>query len=231
VPDPSALGASLLLLVVIAFLVWFALGTQINIRRGNAILTWLQGGLPLLGRRTTLRWLGSSAVELKLVEPLDPFREASVIIVLEPRDVGWLWAFARARGRRDFIIVRASLRRAPRVELSLTDPAGWTSPGRPVHDERAGIGDPEAAVVALPPPSAGIHASGSPGLDPVLVARVWASFQAAAGGVWQVTVQPTVPHLEVHVLPPAMAAVPSERLIDAIRDLAANIGRDQRATG
>jgi len=46
---------SLLLLVVVVVLLWFALGTGRNIRKGNELLRWLQGGLPLLGRRTTMR--------------------------------------------------------------------------------------------------------------------------------------------------------------------------------
>src|SRR5581483_2472878 len=87
--------------------------------------------------RTTLRWLGSSAVELTIADPSHPFREAQVLVVLEPRDVGLLWAYGHARGRRDFIIVRASLRRAPRFELEVGDRRGWT--GR-LDPERLGEG-------------------------------------------------------------------------------------------
>src|SRR5574337_463851 len=37
--DPAR---NLFVLVVIVFLGWFALGTQLNVRRGNAVLRWLQ---------------------------------------------------------------------------------------------------------------------------------------------------------------------------------------------
>ena len=80
----------------------------------------------MLGRRTTLRWLGSSAVELGIVEPEPPFREATVVIVLEPRDVAVLWAFARSRGRRDFVIVRANLAGRRGFSMDVRDPRGWT---------------------------------------------------------------------------------------------------------
>ncbi|MGH2667639.1 MAG: hypothetical protein ACRDH5_00695, partial [bacterium] len=60
-PAASTALAVVLLLVV---MLWFTWGTQHNISRGNQLLRWLQDGLPLLGRRTTLRWLGSSAAEL-----------------------------------------------------------------------------------------------------------------------------------------------------------------------
>src|SRR5436190_18561166 len=63
-PPLEALGPSIGIGLVLLVMLWFALGTQRNIRKGNAVLAWLQGGLPILGRRTTVRWLGSSAVEL-----------------------------------------------------------------------------------------------------------------------------------------------------------------------
>jgi hypothetical protein len=87
-----ALGTAVAILLVLAVMLWFTWGTQRNISRGNALIRWLQPGLPVLGRRATIKWLGSSAVELGIVEPAPPFAEASVVVVLEPRDVPWLWA-------------------------------------------------------------------------------------------------------------------------------------------
>src|SRR5919198_4169854 len=96
----ASLVPAALLIALLVVLLWFALGTRNNIRKGNDLLRWLQTGLPLLGRRTTLRWLGSSVAELQIANADAPFRDATVMVVLEPRDVGLLWAFARARGRR-----------------------------------------------------------------------------------------------------------------------------------
>src|SRR5919106_3023255 len=110
-----------LLLLLIAVMLIFSLGTRRNIRRGNALLVWLQDGLPLLGAKTSFRWLGSTAVVLKIERAREPFRQAEVVVVLEPRDVALLWAFARRRGRRDFVILRGWLRRAPRFELEAGD--------------------------------------------------------------------------------------------------------------
>ena len=94
------MGRTVFVLVVLVFLGWFALGTQANVRRGNRLLRWLQDGMSLLGEKTTLRWLGSSGVELKVQEPIAPFRWAQVFVVLEPRDVPFLWWLSRRRGRR-----------------------------------------------------------------------------------------------------------------------------------
>ena len=136
-PSSLALGMSLnlaLFIVVVIFVVgWFAAGTHYNVRKGEAALTWLQQGLPLIGGKTTLRWLGSSIVELKMQSAKAPFREAEVLVVLEPRDVAPLWWIARLRGRRDLLVVRATLQQRPRIELEAHDPKSWTlgAPGKP----------------------------------------------------------------------------------------------------
>lgn len=119
---PLTLGLALGLVI----LVWFAVGTQWNVSKGQRVLRWLQGGLPLLGERTTLRWYGSSAIHMQIAKAKDPFREAEVLIILEPRDVSLLWLLARLRGRRDLMIVRGRLRRPPRFEMELADPHSWT---------------------------------------------------------------------------------------------------------
>ncbi len=119
---PLTLGLALGLII----LVWFAAGTQWNVSKGQRVLRWLQGGLPLLGERTTLRWYGSSAIHMQIAKAKDPFREAEVLVILEPRDVSLLWLLARLRGRRDLMIVRGRLRRPPRFEMELADPRSWT---------------------------------------------------------------------------------------------------------
>src|ERR671918_1353119 len=133
VPAMSGAGpiGAILIVLLIAVMLWFALGTQRNVRRGNELLRWLQDGLPLLGKRTTMRWLGSSAIVLKIAEAAAPFREAEVVVVLEPRDVAMLWAWSRRRGPRDFVIPRGWVRAAPRLEVEDGDPRGWHGGDRP----------------------------------------------------------------------------------------------------
>jgi hypothetical protein len=133
-PDLTAFLPGLGVLLVAVVLLWFTIGTQRNISTGNRLLRWLQDGLGVLGPRTTLRWLGSSVAELRIVGPLPPFREALVMVVLEPRDLGALWSLARSRGRRDFLVVRLNLVRAPRMAVDLVDPTAWTA-----GDQRRGV--------------------------------------------------------------------------------------------
>ena len=112
----------LIAIAAVAIVAWFAAGTIWNIRSGRELMRWMQGGLPVLGERTTVRWLGSSAVEMIIREGKAPFNTATLIIFLEPRDMPWMWALTRRRGRRDTLIIRGVLNRAPAVEFEALDP-------------------------------------------------------------------------------------------------------------
>jgi hypothetical protein len=109
----------------VAVVAWFAAGTIWNIRTGRALMRWMQAGLAVVGSRTTVRWLGSSAVEMVIGEAKAPFAGVTLVIFLEPRDLPW-WPIARIRGRRDTLILRGVLRRSPTLELEALDPASWS---------------------------------------------------------------------------------------------------------
>jgi hypothetical protein len=89
-------------------------------------MRWMQGGLPALGERTTVRWLGSTAVEMVIRDGKAPFAGVTLVIFLEPRDLPWMWALGRSRGRRDTLIIRGVLQRAPSFELEALDPKSWS---------------------------------------------------------------------------------------------------------
>jgi hypothetical protein len=210
-------ASALLLILLVAVMLWFALGTQRNIKRGNETLRWLQGGLPLLGRRTTMRWLGSSAVVLRIAEAREPFREAEVVMVLQPRDLPLMWAFSRRRGRRDFLILRGWLRSAPAFEVEAGDARGWT--GR----DRLKRLDTEAwREASWNEEHVRVLTSGD--AEPMAPRRAWEALAAASGGVWRLSVRREHPHLEVHVLPPDLA-FPAERLVETFREVGRSVMR------
>ncbi len=138
----------LVAIATIAVVAWFTAGTIWNVRTGREVLRWMQGGLPLLGARTTVRWLGSTAVEMTIRDGKVPFASVTLVVFLEPRDMPWMWALARSRGRRDTLIIRGMLRRAPPVEFEALAPSSWS--GRdalprvpaewPVREAKAGAG-------------------------------------------------------------------------------------------
>jgi len=113
-------------IVAVAVVAWFAAGTIWNIRKGGTLMRWMQGGLPLLGEHTTVRWLGSTAVEMVIRDGKAPFAGVKLVIFLEPRDMPWMWALGRSRGRRDMLIIRGVLRRTPEVELEALDRVSWS---------------------------------------------------------------------------------------------------------
>ena len=214
-PDLGSLGPGLLLTVTALVLLWFTFGTQRNIRRGNRLLEWLQGGLPVLGPRTTLRWLGSSVAELQILQPRHPFREALLMVVLEPRDLGALWALSRSRGRRDFLVFRLSLVRAPTVRADLVDPRAWTA-----SDRRSDVAEPEQTTAWTDASGMSVEIRHDGRADLGELQRHWDALAALAGGAWRLSVRPIVPHLEIHLRTPDPDAADARAMLEAVRDLA-----------
>jgi hypothetical protein len=116
-----------LIIAVVLVVGWFAAGSIWNVRKGSATLKWLRDGLPLLGEKTTLRWLGTTSVDLELASARPPFQSVSLVIFLEPRDVPWVWALARLRGRRDTLIIRGQARRPPPHDVEALDERSWSA--------------------------------------------------------------------------------------------------------
>jgi hypothetical protein len=219
-PPLEAFGPALAIGLILLVMLWFALGTQRNIRLGNRLLTWLQGGLPILGRRTTLRWFGSTAVELGIVDPAAPFREATVTVVLEPRDVSVLWAFARSRGRRDFVILRVNLVRPPRFSMDIRDPRGWTGQWSRPATGAEGSAHGDWHVADGPDGTVAVAMTGA---DETTVRSAWDALSRATGGMWRLTVQPVVPQVEVHFRPPVSDSVSADQVLAPIYQLATTL--------
>jgi hypothetical protein len=220
-PDPSAFGPALLIVLLLLVMGWFTLGTQRNISRGNRLLAWLQDGLPALGPRTTMRWLGSSVAELRIAEARPPYRDAVLMVVLEPRDLGALWAMSRARGRRDFIVLRLSLVRAPRWEADLVDPTAWTAGHQRLDDSDLEVRDPWTDASGR-----AIRVAGDGGADLDALRTHWDRLAQDSGGAWRISVRSTVPHLEIHLLPPDLERASAHRLFAGVGALASSVSPD-----
>ncbi|HEX5943845.1 MAG TPA: hypothetical protein VFY66_16300 [Anaerolineales bacterium] len=123
----------ILVAAVIVLMGWFAIGVVYNLRRGDALLKWMQSGLPGIGQKTTFRWLGTSVAELVIAHAKKPFRRLETLLVLKPRDVFWMTILAYMQGREDIVIFRGQLTTAPLTDLELVDPKSWS--GRSVLKE------------------------------------------------------------------------------------------------
>lgn len=194
----------------IAVVAWFAAGTIWNVRTGRMLMRWMQDGLPVLGSRTTVRWLGSTAVEMAIREASAPFADATVVIFLEPRDLPWMWAMSRSRGRRDLLIIRGVLRRAPAVELEALDPASWSG-----RDALRRV--PQQWQVRATPGGLVVHYPGAkalPQADALL-----ALAQHAGLSVRRLSVRSTEPNFQLHVALPDTRQ-PARAFFQAVRALA-----------
>ncbi len=201
------------LMVLVALVVgWFAVGSVWNVRKGNAALRWLRGGLKQVGDRSTVRWLGTTAVEMKIAKARSPFEDAAVVLFLEPRDVPWIWGPCRLRGRRDTLILRARLRKPPALDVELLDPASWS--GREALPQLLS----EAWSKREPSVSGDLAAyfkvDAALPLGDALLSRA----RQAGIGVRRLSLRRREPHLQLHVDLPGPSASAAE-FFEAVRAL------------
>ncbi len=198
-------------IAAVVLVAWFAAGTIWNVRRGRTLMSWMQGGLPVLGERTTVRWLGSTAVEMVIRDGKAPFASVTLVIFLEARDVPWMWAIGRGRGRRDTLIIRGALRRAPATELEALNPMSWS--GRDALPRLPSEWPVHQAVAA----SAVVHAASTAALrraDALL-----SQAERAGLTVSRLSVRRTEPNFQLHVSLPDQRQ-PARDFFEAVHILA-----------
>jgi len=91
---------------------WYGIGHLYNRRRGERLFRWLEPGLDVLGGEREAGWIGSpaSGARVNVVHAAPPFRRLELTLLLENREVPLLWLSDRLRGKRDRLIIRATLR-------------------------------------------------------------------------------------------------------------------------
>jgi hypothetical protein len=182
-------------ILAVAVVAWFAAGTIWNVRAGRETMRWMQGGaeggLRLLGERTTVRWLGSTVVELVINQGKAQFAKVTVVIFLEPRDLPW-WPLSRMRGRRDTLIVRGVLRRAPSFEFEALEPGGWSA-----RDALPRVPRDWLVGQAAAPGGVLVHHAGAAALGHAYALLEIA--QRAGMKVWRLSVRRAEPNFQLHV--------------------------------
>jgi hypothetical protein len=196
---------------------WFAVGSIRNVRKGSATLRWFREGLPQLGEKTTLRWFGTSSVELVLARAKPPFESVTLVVFLEPRDVPWIWAFSRWRGRRDTLIVRGQTRRPPAHDIEALSGGSWSA-----RDAQRRI---TSETWPLESPAAdGLTIFAKAESDRILADALLELARGAGMAVRRLSVRRQGPHFQLHVdLPaPTMPATPFFQALRAIAERATN---------
>jgi hypothetical protein len=196
----------------VAIVVWFAAGTIYNVHLGRELMRWMQDGLAVLGSRTTVRWLGSTAIEMTIRDARPPFAGATLVIFLEPRDLPW-WPIARMRGRRDTLIVRGVLRRAPALEFEALEPGSWSErdalPRVPTEWRTQAPREAGEGSVHYPDPAALVQAE-----------TLLALAKRTALPLQRLSVRRTEPNFQLHVSLPDRRS-PARAFFESVRDLAA----------
>ena len=90
-------------------LVWYVVGVQVNRRRARTMVRQIRDSLQSFGGTATIRWIGRSAFRIEAEQLAPPFVRLGMSALLEPRETILLLAVGRLRGRRDWLVIGATL--------------------------------------------------------------------------------------------------------------------------
>jgi len=112
-----------------AFLaLWYGGGHLLNRRRGQRLFRWLERGLDTLEGKREAGWLGSpaSGARVNILHADPPFRRLEITLLLANREIPVLWLLDHLRGKRDRLIIRATLRSPQHTEIMVYPTGGRT---------------------------------------------------------------------------------------------------------
>ena len=184
---------TIIILAAAVFMGWFAFGMIYNLRRGDKLLKWMQEGLPLIGQRTTFRWLGTSVAEMGISKAKRPFHRLDTLLVLKPRDVFWMTIIALFQRRDDVVIFRAALSTPPLLDLELADPKTWSGNEALNKAAKRGWEATDYQDLRLMAPK-GLLALATETID-----RLAAPMQSLSPRYVRLSLRKTTPNMEVHL--------------------------------
>jgi hypothetical protein len=193
---------------------WFVFGVVFNLRRGDAMLRWMQAGLPQVGPKTTFRWLGTSVAELVIERAQGALRRLETLLVMAPRDVPWVWLAARSQGRQDTLIFRAQPLKAPPVELELANPKVWTGRMALQEASRQGWEMMPAGEMQLMAPRGRLDQAAE------IVKTLDPAARRLAPVYWRLSLRKDPARLEIHLPFPDRSRVDARVFFQALQDLA-----------
>lgn len=117
--DPEALGFPLFLALTFGFAAWFGVGSYVNRQRIGRVANWVRDGVRPYAGRATIRTIGTNAFTISVEDSKPPFRELHVTVLLESREMPFVWLWNRIRKHTDLIYFRADLQRTPYRPLEI----------------------------------------------------------------------------------------------------------------
>lgn len=209
---------TIIIIAVVVFMGWFAIGMIYNLRRGDSILKWMQAGLPLIGQKTTFRWLGSSVAEMGIAKAKRPFQRMDTLLVLKPRDVFWMTIIALFQGRDDVLIFRAALSTPPLLDLELADPKTWSGREALGKATKRGWEGTDYHGLRLMAPKGLINLAAS------TVDRLADPMQRLSPRFVRLSLRKTSPNMEVHLPFPDPKAMDAKAYFQSLCDLGRAVG-------
>lgn len=208
----------IVILAVAIFMGWFALGMIYNLRRGDRLLKWMQEGLPLLGQRTTFRWLGTSVAEMGIAKAKRPFHRVDTLLVFKPRDVFWMMILAWVQGRDDILIFRATLSNPPLLDLELADPKTWSGRAALSQVVKRGWEATDYHGLRLMAPKGLLN------LAVQTLDRLALPMQALSPRYIRFSLRKTAPNMEIHLPFPKPSEVEARAYFQSLCDLGRAVG-------
>lgn len=208
----------IVIIAVAIFMGWFAIGMIYNLRRGDALLKWMQDGLPLIGQRTSFRWLGTSVAEMSIARAKRPFQRLDTLLVLKPRDVFWMTILAFFQGRDDVLIFRAYLNTPPLLDLELADPKTWSGRAALSQVAKRGWEGADYHGLRLMAPR-GLLDLAAATLD-----QLAAPMQSLSPRFVRFSLRKTAPNFEIHVPFPDHRAADAKAYFQSLSELGRAVG-------
>jgi hypothetical protein len=165
------------------FFIWYVYASSVNRRLGIATFRWLRTGLRKFGELSDAEWIGSSNMGARLTvkKANKPFQQVEARYLLEPREFLPYWLASYLRGKRDEVLIRVTLRAAPRVNLELERLIRRnmrnTPDSNPLHPD--------------------FQINPTEFIDTALIEKIRAFLNEYSLGVEKITLQRKSPHLEI----------------------------------
>ncbi len=120
----DSLLTNILIYICGVLILWYFAGTSMNRRRARDLAQTLASTLPELGEGFgMMQGRPNQALKTSVVKPRAPYSRVTIHLVLEAREILFLWLINRyVRGKRDQLVVHAELLSPPAHGLLLADP-------------------------------------------------------------------------------------------------------------
>jgi len=193
--------------------VWYITGFYYNRRKSKSVAEWLYNGLITFGDVKVSRLKATSAwgAQFHVNCREGPFRQLDISFLLEARENLPLWIYNRIQGKRDEIVLKATLSRLPSQELEAAFEAD-----RQFKKLMDGEQNRPYEWMAVPPGFI-LAYHGRKDLDSI--ARLRDLIKKYDRGIWRVSIQKKDPNLLVRADLATLRVEPAEKFLGEIRDI------------